>query len=130
MTGDERRRRLTRLLSGAGAAWGLLLLAAPRRVVDALCPELPGSRRWAVPLLGARLVVQHGAVLAVPEPRVVRAGSAVDLLHAASMVPLVRSARYRRAALISGTVAVGYAALAPAVAPRPERRQRSAPRGA
>ncbi len=26
MTGDERRRRLTRLLAGAGAAWGLILL--------------------------------------------------------------------------------------------------------
>ena len=122
MTVDDRRRRLTRLLAGAGAAWGLTLLAAPGRVVDALCPELPGSRRWAVPLLGARLVVQHGAVLAVPDARVVRAGSAVDLLHAASMVPLTRSAPYRRAAVISGAVAAGYAVLGPAVAPRQERR--------
>ena len=92
MTVDDRRRRLTRLLSGAGAAAGLTLLAAPGRVVDALCPELPGSGRWAVPLLGARLVVQHGAVLAVPDARIVRVGSVVDLLHAASMVPLTRSA--------------------------------------
>ncbi|SHN84014.1 hypothetical protein SAMN05660350_03534 [Geodermatophilus obscurus] len=120
---DDRRRRLTRLLSGAGAAAGLTLLAAPGRVVDALCPELPGSRRWAVPLLGARLVVQHATVLAVPTPRVVRGGSVVDLLHAASMVPLARSAPHRRAAVISGAVAAGYALLAPAVAPRPERRQ-------
>ena len=118
MTVDDRRRRLTRLLAGTGAAWGLTLLARPDEVVAALCPELPRSRRWAVRLLGARLLVQHAAVLAVPEPGVVRAGSAVDLLHAASMVPLVRSARYRRAALISGAVATGYAALAPAVAPR------------
>jgi hypothetical protein len=120
---EDRRRRLTRLLSGAGAAAGLTLLAAPGRVVDVLCPELPGSRRWAVPLLGARLVVQHAAVLAVPTPRVVRVGSVVDLLHAASMVPLARSVPYRRAAVISGAVAAGYALLAPAVAPRPERRQ-------
>ena len=125
MTVDDRRRRLTRLLSGAGAVWGLTLLAAPGRVVDALCPELPRSRRWAVPLLGARLVLQHGAVLAVPAARTVRIGSGVDLLHAASMVPLARSAPYRRAAVISGAVAAGYAVLAPAVAPRPERRQES-----
>ena len=123
MTVDDRRRRLTRLLSGAGAVWGLTLLAAPGRVVDALCPELPRSRRWAVPLLGARLVLQHGAVLAVPAARTVRISSGVDLLHAASMVPLARSAPYRRAAVISGAVAAGYAVLAPAVAPRPEHRQ-------
>ena len=123
MTVDDRRRRLTRLLSGAGAVWGLTLLAAPGRVVDALCPELPRSRRWAVPLLGARLVVQHGAVLAVPGARTVRVGSVVDLLHAASMVPVARSVPYRRAAVISGAVAAGYAVLAPAVAPRPAHGQ-------
>jgi hypothetical protein len=123
VTVDDRRRRLTRLLSGAGAVWGLTLLAAPERVVDALCPELPRSRRWAVPLLGARLVVQHGAVLAVPGARTVRVGSVVDLLHAASMVPLARSVPYRRAAVVSGAVAAGYAVLAPAVAPRPARGQ-------
>ena len=123
MTLDDRHRRLTRLVAGSGAVWGLTLLAAPGRVVDALCPELPGPRRWAVPLLGARLVIQHGAVLAVPEARIVRIGSMADLLHAASMVPLARSAPYRRAAVISGAVAAGYAILAPAVAPRPERRE-------
>lgn len=122
MTVDDRHRRLTRLVAGSGAVWGLTLLAAPGRVVDGLCPELPRSRRWAVPLLGARLVIQHGAVLVVPDARIVRIGSMADLLHAASMVPLARSAPYRRAAVISGAVAVGYAILAPAVAPRPERR--------
>ncbi len=125
MTVDDRHRLLTRLLAGAGALWGLILLAAPGRVVNALCPELPVSRRWAVPLLGVRLVVQHGAVLAVPEARIVRVGSVVDLLHAASMVPLVRSAVYRRAAVVSGSVAVAYAVVASAVAPRPERREES-----
>jgi hypothetical protein len=123
VTLDDRHRRLTRLVAGSGVVWGLTLLAAPGRVVDALCPELPGSRRWAVPLLGARLVIQHGAVLAVPEARIVCVGSMADLLHAASMVPLARSAPYRRAAVISGAVAAGYAILASAVAPRPERRE-------
>jgi len=123
VTVDDQRRRLTRLLAATGAAGGLTLLARPDRVVDALCPELPRSRRWAVRLLGARWLVQHAAVLAAPEPRLVRAGAAVDLLHAASMVPLVRSPRYGRAALTSGAVAAGYAALAPALAPRSPRRR-------
>ena len=46
-----------------------------------------------------------------------RLGSAVDLAHAASMVPFVASPRYGRAARISGGLARG-AAVALAVAPR------------
>jgi hypothetical protein len=107
------RRILTRLLSGAGAGWGLALLFRPRRVVAALCPEYPPSRLWVVRVLGARLVAQHAVVLVAPEAAVVQAASAVDLLHAASMVPLLAIRRYRRAALISGGVAAAYAALAP-----------------
>ena len=108
-----RRQWPTRLLSGAGAAWGLALLTRPRRVVAALCPEFPPFRLWIVRLLGARLAAQHVAVLLTPEAPVLRAASAVDLLHAASMVPLLGSARYRRAALISGGIAAAYAAVAP-----------------
>ena len=112
-------RTLTRALAGAGGLWGLALLARPRAVVRALCPELPGDRIWVVRVLGARLVVQHALVLSAPEPPVVRAAAAVDLLHAASMVPLLGSRRYRRAALISGGVAgacsAAYAAVTPAL---------------
>ena len=115
---DSSRRILTRLLAGAGAATGVLLLARPLRVVDAVAPAFPRERLWLVRALGARLVVQHGSVLAAPDPRLVRAGSAVDLLHAASMVPFVASPRYGRAARISGGLAAAYAAVALAVAPR------------
>jgi hypothetical protein len=116
---DQRRsRRLTRLLAGLGAASGLLLLARPQRVVDALAPALPRDRLWLARALGARLLVQHGAVLVTPDRRLVRLGSAVDLLHAASMVPFVASPRYGRAARISGGLAAAYAAFALAVAPR------------
>jgi hypothetical protein len=114
-TTNGRRHRLTRVLAGAGAAWGVALLARPRRVVAALCPEFPASRLWLVRVLGARLVAQHAVVLLAPEAPVVRVASAVDLAHAASMVPLLASARYRRAALISGGVAAVYAATAPAL---------------
>jgi hypothetical protein len=119
---DRRRRRLTRLLAGIGVASGAALVARPQRVVDKACPEFPRSRLWLVRVLGLRLLVQHGAVLNLPDRRLVGAGSAVDLLHAASMLPLVGSRRYRRAALISGSLAATYAALGAAVAPRSDGR--------
>jgi hypothetical protein len=112
------RRTVTRLLAGLGAAWGLALLVRPRPVAAALCPEFPASRLWIVRVLGARLVAQHSAVLVAPEGALVRAASAVELLHAASMVPLLRSPGYGRAARISGGVAAASAALLGAVAPR------------
>jgi hypothetical protein len=113
VTTQPSRPVLARLLSAAGGAWGLALLVRPRQVVAALCPEYPASRLWLVRVLGARWVAQHTLVLVAPEVPVVRVATAVDLLHAASMVPLLASTRYRRAALISGGVAAAYAALAP-----------------
>jgi len=118
---DGGRRTLTRLMAGAGAATGVALLARPQRVVDALAPAFPRERIWLVRALGARLLVQHGAVLATAVPPLVRLGSAIDLVHAASMVPFVASPRYGRAARISGGLAAAYAAVALAVAPRSER---------
>jgi hypothetical protein len=115
---DDRRPTSTRLLAALGAAWGLALLARPRRVRAALCPEFPASRLWLVRVLGARLLVQHAAVMAAPGNTLVRAASAVELLHAASMHPLLRSPRYGRAARISGGVAAASAALMPVIAPR------------
>jgi hypothetical protein len=115
---DRARRGLTRLMAGAGVATGAALLAQPRRIADAVAPEFPRERLWLVRLLGARLVAQHGAVLTAPSAGLVRIGSAVDLVHAASMVPFVASPRYGRAARISGALAAAYAAVALAVAPR------------
>jgi hypothetical protein len=119
---DSRRRVLTRLLAGLGAATGVVLLSRPQQVVDAVAPAFPRDRHWLVRVLGARLVAQHGAVLAAPDPRLVRLGSAVDLLHAASMVPFVASPKYGPAARISGGLAAAYAAVALAVAPRSTNR--------
>jgi hypothetical protein len=112
---DSPRRILTRLMAGTGAATGVVLLARPLQVVDAVAPAFPRERLWLVRALGARLVAQHGAVLVSPSPRLVRLGSAVDLVHAATMVPFVASPRYGRAARISGGLAAAYAAVALAV---------------
>ncbi len=92
----------------AGLAAGAVLLARPEEALRRLAPEYPRERRWVVRLLGARLVAQHAAVLVAPRPGVLRAAAATDLLHAATMVPLLRSPRYGRAARISGAVAAGY----------------------
>jgi hypothetical protein len=117
MTTANGRRGTTRLLACLGLASGLVLVTRPEQVLDRLAPAFPAERRGLVRVLGARLLVQHGAVLAVPDRRLVRLGSAVDLLHAASMVPLVASPRYGRAARISGGLAAAYAAVALGLAP-------------
>ncbi len=122
MTGNGRRRAGVRARAGLGAGWGLVLLLRPGALVERLCPEYPQSRLWIARVLGARLVVQHAAVLAAPRSTLVGAASGIDLLHAATMVPLLRSPRYRRAALISGGVAAVSAAVLPAVAIPPARR--------
>ena len=119
VTDDGPRRRLTRFLAGLGVASGLALLARPREVVDRVSPALPPDKLWLARALGARLLVQHGAVLVAPSRGLVGLGSAVDLVHAASMVPLVASPRYGRAARVSGALAAAYAAAAVAVAHRP-----------
>jgi hypothetical protein len=108
-----RRRARSRLLAALSGAWGLLLLLRAGPLVAAVCPEFPESKHWVVRVLGARLVVQQALVLSRPTHRHVRAAATVDVLHAASMVPLVWSPRYRRAALVSGGCALLYAVLAP-----------------
>jgi hypothetical protein len=111
-------RTATRALSALGAGAGLALLLRPERVVERLSPGFPRERLWLARLLGGRLLVQHGAVLARPGRATVRLGTAIDLLHAVSMVAFVASPRYGRAARVSGGLAAAYAAAALAVAPR------------
>jgi hypothetical protein len=118
---DRAGRRLTRLMAALGVVTGGVLLAWPQQVVDRAAPAFPASKLWLARALGVRLLVQHGAVLAVPDRRIVRASSAVDLLHAATMVPFVASPHYGRAARLSGGLAAVYAAAALAVAPSSRR---------
>ena len=110
-----RQRTRSRLLAALSGTWGLLLLLRAGPLVEAVCPEFPESEQWVVRLLGGRLVVQHALVLSRPTSGRVRAAAAVDVLHAASMVPLLWSPRYRRAAVVSGGFAALYAATAPRV---------------
>ena len=115
----HRQRRLARSISLAGLAAGLTLLARPAEVAAAIAPAFPRERLWVARLLGARLAAQHAAVLMAPRAPVLEAAAAVDALHAASMLPVLALPRYRRAALVSGTLAA-----ASAVVGRPPRRSR------
>ncbi|MGY1836098.1 hypothetical protein ACI79P_13400 [Blastococcus sp. SYSU DS0510] len=115
------QRATVRTLATAGLAAGLALVLRPQGVVAAIDPRFPRERRWVARVLGARLVVQHGAVLVSPGPRTLRFAAAVDGLHAASMLPALALPRYRRAALVSGGVAAATAAVL-GVAARSERR--------
>ena len=106
---DEPPRTPTRILAAAGATAGLVLLTQPLRVLDAVAPAFPRERAWLVRALGARMLVQHAAVLVRPGPGVVTAGAALDVLHAASLLPFLGSARYGSAARTSAAVALGFA---------------------
>jgi hypothetical protein len=118
---DQTRRAAARPGAAAGATAGLTLLTRPQQVLDAVAPAFPRERAWLVRALGARMLVQHAVVLVRPEPAVLTSGAALDVLHAASMLPFVASARYGRAARISAAVALASAVLAGAGA-RSQRR--------
>jgi hypothetical protein len=106
-------------MAALGFVLGAILLTRPHQVARRVAPAFPTSRLWLARALGVRMLVQHGAVLALPDRPVVRASSAVDLVHAATMVPFVASPQYGRAARLSGGLAAAYAAAALAVTPSP-----------
>jgi hypothetical protein len=106
------RRRVTRAVSGALAAWGLAQLAFPEQLVRALAPDHPQPPTWLVRLLGGRILAQYAGVIAAPDRPVVALSATVDGLHAASMLLAAATMpAYRRVTLISAGVS-GAAAVA------------------
>jgi hypothetical protein len=96
---------LLRALAASGILLGGALLARPRLIAETFCPEFPAGKDWVARLLGARLVLQDTALFAKPTREAAVAASVVDALHALSMLPWLGSARYRRAAVVSGAPA-------------------------
>lgn len=92
------------------AAYGALLLVSPAGLIERIAGE--NSRAFTVArcLLGARHLGQ-ALVLDRKGGRLRRTtGTAVDLLHLASLLPIVAASRtHRRAATLSSCVAAAFA---------------------
>lgn len=102
--------------SGRAVALGNVVLGAAtllRPGPMAAAVGSPGGQPDAriVRVLGTRQCLQGLVTAAVPTSDVLWLGSAVDTAHAASMAPLLLT-RFRRAALISASIAVASAVLA------------------
>jgi hypothetical protein len=110
-TGTDTALAICRLVSASRALLALGLLLQPERLAMLVGHGGRLPARWLVRLLGARMLAQSGLELARPTRPVLRAGTAVDALHAASMLALAaRRPDYRRSALASAVVAAGSAA--------------------
>ncbi len=111
---------LARAVGAGGLAWGALLLARGDELWRTVQGGAPGeAEELAVRVLGGRHVAQGAVQLVAPRAS---SGAAVlvDGLHAATMVAVAaRSASRRRAAALSGSVALTGAALTWASRRRP-----------
>ena len=101
-------------MTAAGVArvgLGLVEVAAPCRLGAATLGHRPDRReRVVMRVLGARQLGQH---VAAERGDDLLGGPVLDILHAASMLPVaVVSRRYRRSALTSAAVAAALALLA------------------
>jgi hypothetical protein len=98
-------------LSGVRFAWGLALVSVPHRLVQVIAGRSPTRGEIvAARVLGVRQGAQAVAVTRWPgtAPAV---GAGIDVVHAISMVALALvSARRRRLALVSASVATAFAA--------------------
>ena len=129
MSGQRREslaspRTTLRALAAAQTVGATVLAVRPESVT-----KLIGDDRrlappaWIVRVLGVRSAVQGAAELAWPTPALAWLGAGVDGAHAASMALVAaRSPRYRRAAVLSGAVAMGTALLLATAAARESRR--------
>jgi hypothetical protein len=94
---------------------GVVTLLAAGRDDVRIFDSLPKPAVTAARVLAVRDILQGGALARMPEEHVqhvARTGSAIDALHAASMLPLiVFSARYRKAATLSAASAVTWVAI-------------------
>ena len=102
-----------RTATAARLVLGILCVAVPRLVLAAI-----GGRDWDDPraaviarILGARLLVQAGVDAALG-PRTRRVDVAIELTHAASMLPAAMIwPTHRRSALVSAACGGGVALL-------------------
>ena len=96
----------------ARLSWGGLLTVAPGRVLRTLTGRpATGSQVAVLRVLGTRHLLQGGLDLARPTYGALRAGAAVDLLHASTCAAAIAFLpAWRRIALVDGTGAAAFAA--------------------
>jgi hypothetical protein len=109
------------------AGYGVALLCVPGKLIMARTGRRPSRRVRAVArLLGVRHLTQALVCGAVPTRWLIRAGTAADVLHAASMLALAGEDPWLQpAALTDAGIATGFAAVGAAflrLSPRPEGR--------
>jgi len=92
----------------ARGAWGVLLLSAPRTLIGPLGGD--GRARVGARVLGARQLLELVLIVRRGRPSARRLGSAVDWIHAATMLTLaVTHRRDRRTTMASAVVATLFA---------------------
>jgi hypothetical protein len=100
--------------AGVGAAWGLALIAQPRRVLRVIDGSVPPGRPllMGTRVLGARHLGQALGLVLRPDVAA-RWGAGVDLVHAVSMLGLAAAEpRRRRPELVSAGVSLILGAVA------------------
>ena len=101
---------LTKTLAALRGSWGLMLLAAPDRLLTSR--GHPAASRTAVTVLrvlGARHILQSAVALAVPQDGVADVGAGVDALHALSGFTFAAaSPAWRGVALSDAVVAAAF----------------------
>jgi hypothetical protein len=99
------------IMTAGRASWGGLLVIASGRVFSTVTgrPATPGER-WVLRVLGLRHLAQATVSAARPTPAVLGFGVAADLLHAATCAGAIGFLpRWRRAGLVDGVAATGFA---------------------
>ena len=99
------------------AAAGAALLLAPDATLTMLAGASPDERaRWFARVLGTRHLLQAILLWRVPTTPAVRLGAAVDAVHAAASLGLLRDPRHRRLAQVNCLTACGFAIAGLAIA--------------
>ena len=117
--GMSTHNRYSVALIGARALAGIALLGRPRRTLAVLSDQRPDrNARIYARVLGTRHLLEAIVLWRWTTPDVVRAGAAVDAIHAASAGVLVKTRHHPRLALINTASATTFAILGTALARR------------
>jgi hypothetical protein len=97
---------------GARTAVGIALLTRPRALLTTVSGQ-PVDEKVAIyaRILGARHLVEAAVLWRWTTPTVVRTGAAIDAIHAASALPLVKSRHHSRLAILNVASASTFALL-------------------